>query len=682
MIQRLRHALNNARAAGVAVETLHVATEALARAEDSHAAREAAAAAAVAADQLFGGGGGTGGNGGNGGRGGSGYDALRAHSAAESARRDAERLLRAAARPGLFASAQPGRLRGALDVARKAGVGAGEIAAAELELGKLEAAEAMRAESIGGEHERRAAADVEDARAAAEVELREAMRPGVGGHVSERRLHTAITAAVEAGASGSLLRSAIDAHARLAKPSAAVAEIVAAPTPQAGAPAVRPAYDSTPRPKGRAPSGRPAAKESVMSAERRGTEPSASADAAVTSAGDASAGTGGKDGSSPPPLLSSGAATAASQQAARLQRARAQRAAGVERQQATDREEAAQWEAEAIEWTRSSLGGEGGARSGRESGQAMVAAEGAMEPCGAADEVEPGVEPGMEPGMEPGVEPGVEPGAEAHRVAAAWAPDATPFSAAPTPYAAPHAPAAHARSTHVPTPFVLTQCGRALRSPSMSFGVLGDGYPSLVAALGPDGSPLDVSSVAEATGDNRSFVGDAHVRATAGMLRPAAEADDEAASLLRELRSERLRADRAERELKVTRDALATKVAEVSSLEREMKRVRQRAEAAEQRHRAMDGPGGASAPSRRRRGTNAHQWPATDTRARSAVPEQRAVGHMDSPDAAAAQQHQQHAVAVINDLQARLRASEDRCMRGEQLVTKLRAFIAAAGATP
>ena len=107
---------------------------------------------------------------------------------------------------------------------------------------------------------------------------------------------------------------------------------------------------------------------------------------------------------------------------------------------------------------------------------------------------------------------------------------------------------------------------------------------------------------------------------------------------------ERAAAATLERELLSARHTLAARSAELDALQREMTRLRQRAEASELRLSAVVATG------------EGH-----GTRACAA----------GAPIAAAAE-HQ----AIVADLHARLRHAEDRSLRGEALVGKLRAFVA------
>ena len=135
-IERLRAALQWAERAHVTPEALSVGEEALERAVEAAvaervvAAAEAEAEAAAAREAAE--------------RECRTQEAVRAVAAADSARREAARLLQLAAECGPLSSGQPSELRSALDVAREAGVSAEQISAAEMALGRMEANEAAR----------------------------------------------------------------------------------------------------------------------------------------------------------------------------------------------------------------------------------------------------------------------------------------------------------------------------------------------------------------------------------------------------------------------------------------------------------------------------------------------------------------------------------------------------------
>ena len=131
---------------------------------------------------------------------------------------------------------------------------------------------------------------------------------------------------------------------------------------------------------------------------------------------------------------------------------------------------------------------------------------------------------------------------------------------------------------------------------------------------------------------------------------PSAAEVKAASTLLREVAQERMRADTAERSLATTRHALTAKVTEVDALQREVRRLRERAEAAE---------------------------------IRASVTASEAMEHIQfqlhgANGAVSAQAASEEQRALMDDLHKRLRKSDERALKGEVLVAKLRAFIAQA----
>lgn len=123
--------------------------------------------------------------------------------------------------------------------------------------------------------------------------------------------------------------------------------------------------------------------------------------------------------------------------------------------------------------------------------------------------------------------------------------------------------------------------------------------------------------------------------------------DDETSTLVRELQSQRQLTSSLEHDVAKLRDALAGKVAEIEALQRDATRLRQRAEAAELR------PSAAVVTSQL---NGAGKW------------------HSDIDDRfVPLAEHQ----AIVADLQARLQLSDDRTVKGEILVGKLRAAFVA-----
>ena len=98
----------------------------------------------------------------------------------------------------------------------------------------------------------------------------------------------------------------------------------------------------------------------------------------------------------------------------------------------------------------------------------------------------------------------------------------------------------------------------------------------------------------------------------------------------------RARALEAERQAGASRHALEAKSAEAAALQREVKRLRKRAEAAEARLAGLGGGG---------------PLPSQQARAEGVRGE------------------------MLSDLHARMRASDERALKGETLVAKLRAFV-------
>ena len=137
----------------------------------------------------------------------------------------------------------------------------------------------------------------------------------------------------------------------------------------------------------------------------------------------------------------------------------------------------------------------------------------------------------------------------------------------------------------------------------------------------------------------------------------------EVAALLRDVNVERARATAAERDIASTRHALASKVAEVEAMQREMRRLRNRAEVAERRLAAAGGG------NPRRASTAGYE-----SRRLSAAndPRRLANGAYSARPSAGVDDVQ----SAMADLQTRLRKSEERALKGEILVGKLRAFVA------